>query len=542
MTLRVGIVRTAASACRCAEAFASGLAALGHPPPLVVEADEVGRLAGELAACDLVLDHTDTVRGDAALRPIVRLLLEARGARVIGAGARAAALADDKAGAKARLAAAGVPVPEGVVVTRLPVELPAGLAGPFVVKAAWEHMSRGLGVAATREEAATRAAELFARTGQAVLVERLVPGRELGVSLLAGPQGLEALPPVEWRLGGPEAVLTHALKFADRPPPPEPAGLDAATERQVVQTARRAFEALELADYARVDLRLRADGTPVVLEVNARPSLEPEEALARSAALAGLDHPALCGRLLESAAARHGGPDAYDLGDGRPITLWQPPGVHRVAASTLELARRLDVVVGERVVDLGCGSGLLAIAAARRGGRVVATDVDPAALEATRRNAVASGVGDRVEVRRGVWFGPLDDLRDVDVVLATPPQTPGPFPFGPKYGGADGTEHLLHVIERAAELLHPERGRLLLLAISLAAPAVVKARLEERFARVTRLATLLRPCSPEEYDALCPGLWSHLLALKMAGKAVLERRPEGWAFESHLWRASGPLG
>lgn len=538
----VGIVRTTASACRCAEAFSAGLAALGHPAPLVVDADEVGLRAGDLAACDLVLDHTDTVRGDGALRPIVRTILEARGARLIGATARAATLADDKVGAKARLAAAGVPVPEGVVVTRLPVELPPGLDGPLVVKAAWEHMSRGLGVAATREEAAARARELLERTGQAVLVERLVPGRELGVSLLAGPDGLEALPPVEWRLGAPDAVLTHALKFADRPPPPEPAELDDETVSRLARVAVRAFEALELADYARVDLRLRADGSPVVLEVNARPSLEPDEALARSAALAGLDHAALCARILEAAAARHGGPVSYELGGGRPITLWQPPGVHRVAASTVELARRLDVVVGDRVVDLGCGSGLLAIAAARQGGRVVATDVDPAALEATRRNADANGVGDRVEVRRGVWFGPLEDLADLDVVLATPPQTPGPFPFGAKYGGADGTEHLLHVIERAAELLHPQRGRLLLLAISLADPAAVRARLEARFARVERLASLERPFRPAEYDALCPGLWNHLRALRAAGKAAFERTQDGWAFESHVWRASGPLG
>jgi len=52
------------------------------------------------------------------------------------------------------------------------------------------------------------------------------------------------------------------------------------------------------------------------------------------------------------------------------------------------------------VLDYGCGSGILAIAAAKLGApRVLAVDNDPAALEATRTNAAANGVGERIEVR-----------------------------------------------------------------------------------------------------------------------------------------------
>jgi ribosomal protein L11 methyltransferase len=61
-------------------------------------------------------------------------------------------------------------------------------------------------------------------------------------------------------------------------------------------------------------------------------------------------------------------------------------------------------------VDLGCGSGVLAIAAGRLGYRpVLAVDNDPAALEATRANATANGVG--LEVRRV-------DLRSESVPVA----------------------------------------------------------------------------------------------------------------------------
>lgn len=84
-------------------------------------------------------------------------------------------------------------------------------------------------------------------------------------------------------------------------------------------------------------------------------------------------------------------------------------------STTLALEALPDVVrPGDDVVDVGCGSGALAVGAALLGaGRVVAVDIDPAAVEATTRNAAANGV--RVEVAQG-------DASEVDgpfdVVLA----------------------------------------------------------------------------------------------------------------------------
>lgn len=57
---------------------------------------------------------------------------------------------------------------------------------------------------------------------------------------------------------------------------------------------------------------------------------------------------------------------------------------------------------GDRVLDLGTGSGILAIAAARLGAeRVLALDIDPQAVKAARANAAANGVDTLVEVREG---------------------------------------------------------------------------------------------------------------------------------------------
>lgn len=57
---------------------------------------------------------------------------------------------------------------------------------------------------------------------------------------------------------------------------------------------------------------------------------------------------------------------------------------------------------GERVFDVGTGSGILAIAAAKLGaGSIHAVDVDPVAVEVARKNAAHNGVADRVVVREG---------------------------------------------------------------------------------------------------------------------------------------------
>ena len=57
---------------------------------------------------------------------------------------------------------------------------------------------------------------------------------------------------------------------------------------------------------------------------------------------------------------------------------------------------------GDRVLDVGTGSGILAIAAVRLGAeRVLALDIDPQAVKAARQNAEANGVAAAVEVREG---------------------------------------------------------------------------------------------------------------------------------------------
>lgn len=89
-------------------------------------------------------------------------------------------------------------------------------------------------------------------------------------------------------------------------------------------------------------------------------------------------------------------------------------GTHPTTALCLEWMDAVEFA-GTTVTDYGCGSGVLAVAAALKGARkVIAIDHDPQALTATRDNALRNGVSDRIET---ALPGELADAR-ADVVLA----------------------------------------------------------------------------------------------------------------------------
>ena len=106
----------------------------------------------------------------------------------------------------------------------------------------------------------------------------------------------------------------------------------------------------------------------------------------------------------------------------RGLTLEVPVGVFHPGlffSSTVladEIRRRAPR--GRQVLDVGCGSGLLALAAAQAGGVVTAVDVNPAAVTATRANAVRNGL--TVEVVESDLFAALGDRR-FDLVVVNPP-------------------------------------------------------------------------------------------------------------------------
>lgn len=95
---------------------------------------------------------------------------------------------------------------------------------------------------------------------------------------------------------------------------------------------------------------------------------------------------------------------------------YQPIAVQDLLVSEL-LARAADVHSGHRVLDVAAGTGNSALAAARRGARVTATDIVPGALETASRRAAAEGLGLDVEVADAQDL-PFED-GTFDVVLSS---------------------------------------------------------------------------------------------------------------------------
>jgi ribosomal protein L11 methyltransferase len=87
-------------------------------------------------------------------------------------------------------------------------------------------------------------------------------------------------------------------------------------------------------------------------------------------------------------------------GDAIPLVMGKKgafgSGEHETTASCLEELERLQDIVGMRCLDLGSGTGILAIAAARLGACVVAVDISPAAAASCAANVGLNGVAARV--------------------------------------------------------------------------------------------------------------------------------------------------
>lgn len=95
-------------------------------------------------------------------------------------------------------------------------------------------------------------------------------------------------------------------------------------------------------------------------------------------------------------------------------------GTHPTTALCLEWLEGQDLT-GQRVLDFGCGSGILSIASLKLGAcSVIAVDIDPQAITATRQNALQNGVDDRLETTLDA-----NDLHaECDVVVANILATP----------------------------------------------------------------------------------------------------------------------
>ena len=298
----------------CGEEAAAALRSAGHDAFVVIVRRAIAPAIAALrdGGADVVVNFVEELGGDADGEIRFARALESASIPFTGSRAPALRLALDKAASKRALARAGVPVPRFAAFERGADVAWSERDLPAIVKPSREDGSLGIdrGSVCFDVESVRRRVDRVARTfAQPAIVERFVDGRELNVAMLEG----RRLPISEIEFGGAASrprIVTFASKWkpgsaddlATRPVCP--ARVDAALERRLRRVAARAFRALGLRDYARIDVRVDERSDPYVLEANPNPDLAASAGFARAARAAGISTAALYARLVARAAAR----------------------------------------------------------------------------------------------------------------------------------------------------------------------------------------------------------------------------------------------
>ena len=228
-----------------------------------------------------------------------------------GCNPRGMMISRDKALSKQILAYHRIPTP-GFAVFRKGqrYRIPRRLKYPLFVKSATEDASFGISQASVvpdLERLKERIQFIHEQTNSDALVEEYIEGRELYVGIL-GTERLRSLPVWEMDFGTLPDVMagiaTRKVKW-DRQYQKKHGIRTGAAQNlpdgcaaYLDKLSKRIFRALYLSGYARMDFRMRPDGSVFVLEANCNPNISREEDFADSAQAAGLEYPALLEQII----------------------------------------------------------------------------------------------------------------------------------------------------------------------------------------------------------------------------------------------------
>lgn len=148
--------------------------------------------------------------------------------------------------------------------------------------------------------------------------------------------------------------------------------------------------------------------------------------------------------------------------------------VYEPAEDTFLLAEHLicNVTQKDIVLDVGTGCGILAVIAAKKAKKVVATDVNPFAIRCTNKNIRLNHVSGKVEVREGNLFEPIRENEKFSLILFNSPYLPSEDWERKEWigkawgGGQNGREIIDEFINQAPKHL-TRNGRILLVQSTL---------------------------------------------------------------------------
>jgi D-alanine-D-alanine ligase len=291
----------------------STLTAMGHEVQALGVHDDLGeirRLATEWKphiAFNLLEGFDDITIFDQNVVSHLELLKLA----YTGCNPRGMLLARDKSLSKKLLAYHRIPMPE-FEVFRIgrPIRRAKRLSFPLMVKSLTQEASIGISQASvvdSDEKLKERVTFIHESIRTAAIVEQYIEGRELYVGVL-GNQLLQALP--VWELfftnmpDGAKRIATDRVKWSVKYQ--KKYGIDSGPARELAEPkseqlqhlCKRAYRALELSGYARIDLRLDEAGNPWVIEANPNPQIARGEDFAASAEKAGISYETVLQRII----------------------------------------------------------------------------------------------------------------------------------------------------------------------------------------------------------------------------------------------------
>ena len=289
------------------------LAELGHSTEQLAIFDDLHLLRQKLDSFqpDIIFNLADQFKNNRAFDQNIVSYLEVHGIAFTGCGSTGLILCKHKAISKKILGYHHIRVPEFTVIPRGKRCIrPTGLRFPILVKPLKEEASYGISQASFVETDAQfkeRVLFIHEKLNNDVIAEEYIAGREFYVSLL-GNERLEAfpvrelvfkeVPPDEPRIATYRAKWDEAYRqrwglknqFAEH--------LDAALEREIVQTCKEIYRLLTIDGYARMDLRVTPANEIYFIEANPNPILAADEDFAQSALQAGLSYAQLIDRII----------------------------------------------------------------------------------------------------------------------------------------------------------------------------------------------------------------------------------------------------
>lgn len=304
---------------------ADGLRAKGHEIVVLPFGEDIPSSIARLrnAQPDVVFNLTASLAMNRKHAQVVAAILDLMGVPYTGADSFTLMVCLDKALSKLVVRRAEVQTPDFITLDSGCTQPANNLKFPLIVKPRFGESSEFLSrrsVVTNREKLVSRVNEMFRLGVESLICEEFIEGKDISVGVL-GNGKLLVLPPRELRCDNLSKQTpqfeTHRVKHsptyqAKWKTSYTRARLSDTQKKEIAEISRRAYRALELRDYARIDFRLTPNNTLKFLEANAHPDLSPapHSSIGKMCSWAGISYGNLLSRIVRMAWKRSRGGDS----------------------------------------------------------------------------------------------------------------------------------------------------------------------------------------------------------------------------------------